>query len=133
MGDDVWRGLLGEGMLATLLSFGELTRLARLNRSSRRLHDAAWRAIWESAACPDQPLACHLSPKTGKATKAPGRADGTRGKGKGVVNAETAASALSSTQDNTVRVADVLQRLAVQGTVQPGGLPLFHLPCYNMC
>ena len=50
-----------------------------------------------------------------------GRADGTRGKGKGVVNAETAASALSSTQDNTVRVADVLQRLAVQGTVQPGG------------
>ncbi len=49
----------------------------------------------------------------------PGRADGTRGKGKGVVNAATAASALSSTQDNTVLVADVLQRLAVQGTVQP--------------
>ncbi len=59
--------------------------------------------------------------KKGKSTKAPDRADGTRGKGKGVVNDETAASALSSTQDNTVRVADVLQRLAVQGTVQPGG------------
>ena len=45
--------ILGEGMLATLLSFGELTRLARLNRSSRRLHDAAWRAIWRarSKAC----------------------------------------------------------------------------------
>ena len=51
----------------------------------------------------------------------PGRADGTRGKGKGVVNAATAASALSSTQDNTVRVADVLPRLSVQGTVQPVG------------
>ena len=51
----------------------------------------------------------------------PGRADGTRGKGKGVVNAATAVSALSSTQDNTVRVADVLQRLAVQGTVLPVG------------
>jgi hypothetical protein len=32
MGDDVWRGLLGEGMLATLLSFGELTRLAMIWR-----------------------------------------------------------------------------------------------------
>jgi hypothetical protein len=51
----------------------------------------------------------------------PGRADDTRGKGKGVVNAATAASALISTQDNTVRVADVLQRLAVQGTMQPVG------------
>jgi hypothetical protein len=59
--------------------------------------------------------------KQGKSPKVPGRADGTRGKGKGVVNAATAASALSSTQDNTVRVADVLQRLAVQGTVQPVG------------
>ena len=38
----------------------------------------------------------------GRATKVPGRADGTSGKGKGVVNAATAASALSSTQDNTV-------------------------------
>ena len=59
MGDDVWRGLLGEGMLATLLSFGELTRLARLNRSSRRLHDAAWRAIWRarSKACSGAELA----------------------------------------------------------------------------
>ena len=36
----------------------------------------------------------------GRATKVPGRADGTSGKGKGVVNAATAASALSSTQDN---------------------------------
>ena len=45
-----------------------------------------------------------------------GRADGTRGKGKGVVRAATPASALRSTQDNTVLVADVLQRLAVQGT-----------------
>ena len=48
-------------------------------------------------------------------SKVPGKADGTRVKGKGVVNTATAASALSSTQDNTVRVADVLQRLAVQG------------------
>jgi hypothetical protein len=45
-GDDVWRVLLGEGLLATSLSFGELTRLGRLNRSCRRLHDAAWSAIW---------------------------------------------------------------------------------------
>ena len=59
--------------------------------------------------------------KKGQSPKVPGRADGTRGKGKGVVNAATAASALSSTQDNTVLVADVLQRLAVQGTVQPVG------------
>ena len=59
--------------------------------------------------------------KKGESTKAPGRADGTRGKGKGVVNAETAASALRSTQDNTVLLADVLRRLAVQGTVQPVG------------
>jgi hypothetical protein len=59
--------------------------------------------------------------KQGKSPKVPGKADGTRGKGKGVVNAVTAASALSSTQDNTVRVADALQRLAVQGTVQPVG------------
>ena len=51
--DDVWRVILGEGMLATLLSFGELTRLARLNHSSRCLHDAAWRALWRarSKAC----------------------------------------------------------------------------------
>jgi len=59
MDDEVWRVLLGEGMLATLLSFGELTRLARLNRSSRRLHDAAWRAIWRarSKACSGAELA----------------------------------------------------------------------------
>jgi hypothetical protein len=56
-----------------------------------------------------------------KSPKVPGKADGTRGKGKGVVNAETAASALSSTQENTVRVAVELQRLAVQGTVRPVG------------
>ena len=57
--DEVWRVLLGEGMLATLLSFGELTRLPRLNRSSRRLHDAAWRAIWRarSKACSGAELA----------------------------------------------------------------------------
>jgi hypothetical protein len=59
--------------------------------------------------------------KKGKANKVPGQADGTRGKGKGVVNAATAALALSSTQENTVRVADAMQRLAVQGTVQPVG------------
>ena len=42
-----------------MLSFGELTRLARLNRSSRRLHDAAWRAIWRarSKACSGAELA----------------------------------------------------------------------------
>ncbi len=51
----------------------------------------------------------------------PDRADGTRGKGKGVVNDVTDVSALSSTQDNTVRVADVLQCLTVLGTVQPVG------------
>jgi hypothetical protein len=51
----------------------------------------------------------------------PGKADGTRGKGKGVVNAATVASALSSTQDNTVQVADAMQCLVVQGTVQPVG------------
>ena len=59
--------------------------------------------------------------KQGKSPKVPGRADGTRGKGRGVGNAATAASALSSTQDNTVRFADVMRRLAVQGTVQPVG------------
>ncbi len=37
--------------------------------------------------------------KQGKSTKVPGWADGTRGKGKGVVNDVTAASALSSTQE----------------------------------
>jgi hypothetical protein len=57
----------------------------------------------------------------GKSPKVQGKADGTRSKGKDVVNAETAASALSSTYDNTVRVADAMQRLAVQGTVQPVG------------
>jgi hypothetical protein len=45
-GDDVWRLLLGECLLAASLSFVELTRLSRLNRSSLRLHDSAWRAIW---------------------------------------------------------------------------------------
>jgi hypothetical protein len=62
--------------------------------------------------------------KQGKSPKVPGRADGTRGtrgKGKGVVNAATASSALSSTQDNTVRVVDAMRRLTVQGTVQPVG------------
>ena len=43
LNDDVWRVLLGEGLLATSLSFSELSRL---NHSSRRLHDAAWRASW---------------------------------------------------------------------------------------
>ena len=42
MVDDVWRVLLGEGLLTTSHSFFELTRLVRLNR---RLHDAAWRAV----------------------------------------------------------------------------------------
>jgi hypothetical protein len=59
--------------------------------------------------------------KTGKSPKVPGKADGTRGKGNGVVNGVTAASALGSTQENTVRVAAALQRLAVQGTVHPVG------------
>ena len=59
--------------------------------------------------------------KQGKSPKVPGRADATRGKGRGVGYAATAASALSSTQDNTVRFADVMRRLAVQGTVQPVG------------
>ena len=50
-----------------------------------------------------------------------GRRHARQGQCKGVVNAATAASALSSTQDNTVRFADVMRRLAVQGTVQPVG------------
>ena len=45
-GEDVLRVLLGEGLLATLLSFGELTRLGGLNRRFRRLHDVVWRATW---------------------------------------------------------------------------------------
>jgi hypothetical protein len=48
--DDVWRVLLGEGLLSTLLSFSDLTRLGILNRSSKRLHDAAWRTIWRQIA-----------------------------------------------------------------------------------
>jgi hypothetical protein len=40
-----------------------------------------------------------------KAARKPGKADGTRGKAKGVVSAATAASALRSTQDNTVKVS----------------------------
>jgi DNA-binding LacI/PurR family transcriptional regulator len=47
-GDDVWLALLGEGMLATLLSFGELNRLGRLNRRFRCLHEGAWPAIWRA-------------------------------------------------------------------------------------
>jgi len=47
-GDDVWLALLGEGMLATLLSFSELNRLGRLNRRFRRLHEGAWPAIWRA-------------------------------------------------------------------------------------
>jgi hypothetical protein len=39
-GDDVLRVLLGEGLLATLLSFGELTRLGGLNRRFRRNREA---------------------------------------------------------------------------------------------
>ena len=31
-------------------NLGELTRLGRLNRSCRRLHDAAWRAIWRACS-----------------------------------------------------------------------------------
>jgi hypothetical protein len=41
-----WRVLLGEGLLATWLSFSELTRVGRLNRSYQRQHNNAWRAIW---------------------------------------------------------------------------------------
>ena len=52
-------------------------------------------------------------------SKVPGKADGTRVKGKGVVNTATAASALSSTQDNTVRVADTMHRLAPSRPVSP--------------
>jgi hypothetical protein len=61
--------------------------------------------------------------KTGKSPKVPGKADGTRGKGNGVVNAVTAASALGSTQENTVRVAAALQRLAVQESARGGARP----------
>ncbi len=46
MGDCVWRVLLGEGLLATLLSLSEFTRLGRLNRIFRRLHEATWSANW---------------------------------------------------------------------------------------
>jgi hypothetical protein len=53
MGYDVWRVLMGGGVMTTWLSFSDLTRLSRLNRSSRCLHEAAWRAIWRqsSKAC----------------------------------------------------------------------------------
>jgi len=57
--------------------------------------------------------------KKGKSPQ--GRADGTRCKGSGIVNAAIAASALRSTQNNTVLLADLLRRLAVQGTVLPVG------------
>jgi hypothetical protein len=40
----------------------------------------------------------HAQPN-GKSPKVPGRADGTRGTGRGVVNAATASSALRSTQE----------------------------------
>jgi hypothetical protein len=40
--------LLGESLLATSLSFGELAQFGRLNRICRRLHHAAWRAIWRT-------------------------------------------------------------------------------------
>jgi hypothetical protein len=60
-GDDVRRALLllGEGLLATFLSFSELTRLGRLNHSFQRLHDASWRAIWRarSKTCGGEELA----------------------------------------------------------------------------
>ena len=59
--------------------------------------------------------------KQGKANKVQGKADGMCCKGKGVVNAATPASALSSTQHKTARVADAMQRLVVQGTMQPVG------------
>ena len=59
--------------------------------------------------------------KKGQSPNVPGKVDDNHGRGKGVVNAETAASAHSSTQDNTVRVADVLRHLAVQGTELPVG------------
>ena len=49
-GDDVWLALLGEGMLASLLSFGELNRLGRLNRRFLRLHECAWPAIWRACS-----------------------------------------------------------------------------------
>jgi len=52
-------GAPGRGLLATLLSFGELTRLGMLNRSFRRRHDAAWPASWRarSKACSGAELA----------------------------------------------------------------------------
>jgi hypothetical protein len=57
--------------------------------------------------------------KQGKLSKMQGKANCTHCKGKGVVKDETAVSALSSMQDNTVRVADAMHHLVVQGTVQP--------------
>ena len=47
-------GAQSEGLLATSLSFGELTRLGRLNCSCRRLHDAAWRAMWRAYSKTEQ-------------------------------------------------------------------------------
>jgi hypothetical protein len=42
-------GAPGEGLLASSLSFSELTLLGILKCTSRRLHEAAWRAIWRAA------------------------------------------------------------------------------------
>jgi hypothetical protein len=44
---------MGEVVMTTWLSFSDLARLSRLNRSSRCLDEAAWRAIWResSKAC----------------------------------------------------------------------------------
>ncbi len=73
-------------------------------RSRNASHSPAQQRRWRPPAA--YPLS---EEKQGKSPKVPGRADGTLGKGKGVVKAATAASALSSTQDNTVRVADVIE------------------------
>jgi hypothetical protein len=47
LGEDVRRVLLGEGLLATSLSFSELTWLCRLNRSCRFItyFREAWRGV----------------------------------------------------------------------------------------
>ena len=82
-----------------------------------------------AAASPDSELPMCIpfrEEKQGKSTKVPGKSDSTRCKGKGVVKAATASSALSRMQYNTVRVEDAIQRLAVQGTVQPVGKGTTH-------
>ena len=93
-----------------------LRGLSRRDQWDRRSHNAIGSPAWQ---CRYHPPAVYplRAEKQGKSPKVQGKAYCTRCKGKGVVNvalnAVTAASALSSTQeqlqDNVVRVVDAMQ------------------------